>query len=562
MSFYKELSDKRKAAQQEGTYPEWFTTGGYQMFEDKYLYQASGFKEQAQRIASTAASYLGKHEEDYTEKFFNLIWKGWLSCSTPILSNMGTERGMPVSCSGTVVEDSVEGFYDALRENALLTQNGFGTAAYLGNVRPRGSAISKGGKAAGVLPVLQDFVTMAKKVSQGNTRRGSIGNYLPIDHGDFWEVVHHLEKEPADCNIGWTVSDTFIERLENGDEEAVRRYKRTLKVKMVTGKGYFYFVDKVNRHNPEAYKRQGFKVLTSQLCSEISLYADKEHSFTCVLSSMNLAKYNEWKDTDAIEVATIFLDCVAQDFIKKGSKVSGLEKAVRYTEKGRSLGLGVCGLHTLFQQENITFESMEAHLLNTNIFKQLNADSLKASQWLAKELGEPLWCKGLGIRNTHRLAIAPTKSTALIMGGVSEGINPDPAMAFVQAGAGGDIDRLNPTLLSLMKSKDVYNQKNIQEIIDSKGSVQAVGWLDEHEKAVFKTAFEIDQRAVLRLGGIRGKEIDQWQSLNLFFSAEEDPAYIAQIHREAFLDEKIRGLYYCYSKSGIAASKDECEACQ
>lgn len=562
--FYKQMSDKRKKAQEDGLYPDWYSTGGFQMFEQKYLYKASGFKEQAERIANTAAKHLKDPLliEEYRQKFFNMIWKGWLSCSTPVLANMGTDRGMPVSCSGTIVGDSIESFYDTLAENAVLTQEGFGTAAYLGNIRPRGSEISRGGKASGILPTLQDYVTMSMKVSQGATRRGSIGLYLPLNHGDFWEVIHFLEAEPDSVNIGWCVYDSDIEKLDAGDGELAKRFKKVLKTKLVTGKGYFFFPDKVNRHNPQMYKDQGKQVVTSQLCAEITLYADEEHTFTCVLSSLNLAKYDEWKDTSTIFDATVFLDCVASEFIERSFGIKHLQKARRFTEKSRALGLGVAGFCTYLQSKMIPYESLEAHLFNNTFFKEMHDKSLEASKWLADKFGEPEWCKGYGVRNTHRLAVAPTKSTALLIGGVSEGINPDPAMVFTQASAAGEIERVNPTLLKLMKDKGVYNKKNIQQIVDARGSVQNVDWLTDEEKQVFKTAFEIDQRTVLRLASARGKWLDQWQSLNLFFAAEEDPAYVAKIHQEAFKDEGIRALYYIYSKAGVVAAKDVCEACQ
>lgn len=560
--FYEELSNRRKAAQEKGEYPEWYTTAGYSLFEQKYKYAASGFREQAQRIAKTAAKHLGKYAEEYEQKFFELLWKGWLSCSTPVLSNMGTTRGMPVSCEGGYVEDSVDGFYTALHEQAVLSKHGFGTSVYLGDIRPRGTGISSGGKASGVLPVLKNFVQMSRDVSQGSNRRGAIASYLPIEHGDFWEAVEYLEQEPDDLNIGWNVSNAFVAKLEAGDEEALKRFKRVMRVKMVTGRGYFFFPDKVNRKRPEAYVKNNLSVVASNLCNEITLHSNKEHSFTCVLSSMNLAKYAEWKDTDAVFTATVFLDCVASEFIERSQGIHGLEKARAFTIKGRALGLGVCGFATYLQENKIPFESFEAHNWNSVVFKQIAEQSLEASQWMAKEYGEPEWCAGLGVRNTHRLAIAPTKSTALLMGGVSEGINPDPAMTYTQAGAGGESQRINPTLLNIMKERGRNTKKAIQEIIDARGSVQDVNWLSEDEKLVFKTAFEIDMSAQLRLGAGRARYLDQWQSLNLFFSAEEDPAYIAKIHRDAFLDESILGLYYCYSKAGVTAAKGECLACQ
>lgn len=561
--YYKELSEQRKQEQAEGGYPEWYSTGGYQMFKEKYLYGAKNFREQAQRIADTAAKHLldPKLVEEYSKRFFNMLWKGWLSPSTPVLANMGTNRGMPVSCSGTVVQDSISGFYKSLEENAVLTQEGFGTAVYLGDIRPRGSKISRGGKSSGVLPVLEDFVLMSQKVSQGGVRRGSIGQYIPLNHGDFWEIIKKLESDPDSLNIGWNIYDKDIEALNTGDEELHKRRKEVMRVKMITGKGYFFFPDKVNRHNPQCYKDLGLEVKTSQLCNEITLFADHDHTFTCVLSSLNLARYNEWKDTATIQDAIVFLDCVASEFIEKGKKIPSLEKAIRFTEKGRALGLGVCGYHTYLQQESLPFESMEAFLFNHDFFKHMREEADKATRWLAEMYGEPEWCKGYDRRNTHCLAIAPTKSTALLMGGVSEGINPDPAMTFTQASAAGDIERVNPTLLQLMKDKGVYSKKNIQQVIDARGSVQGVDWLTDHEKDVFKTAFEINQYSHKRKVASRGKYIDQWQSWNSFFAAEEDPEYISKFHKDCWIDEEIRGMYYVYSKAGVTASKD-CESCQ
>jgi ribonucleoside-diphosphate reductase alpha chain len=277
---------------------------------------------------------------------------------------------------------------------------------------------------------------------------------------------------------------------------------------------------------------------------------------------MNGSKWHEWKATEAAYWATVFLDCVASEFIERAKGIKGLEKAVRFTEKSRALGLGLCGIHTLFMQDMLPFESFDAHMLSQEIQAHIDAESLRATQHLALILGEPEWCKGYGVRNTHRIAIAPTKSTALLMGGISEGINPDPAMSYNQMTAAGEIDRLNPVLLNIMKAKGVYTKKHVQEITDKQGSVQHVEWLTPEEKEVFKTAFEINQKAVLRLASARSKYIDQWQSLNLFFAADEDPAWIAEVHKEAFLDENILALYYIYTQAGVQAAKGECEACQ
>lgn len=563
-NLYDGLSQERKELQEQGLIPDWYTTGGWQLFKSKYLYATDkAVKGQFERISKTAAKHMPKEVQKQAEKkFFELFWKGWLSPSTPVLSNMGTDRGMPVSCSGSNVADSIDGFYLNLHETACLTKNGFGTSAYLGDIRARGTPISVGGKASGVLPVFKEHVQMARNVAQGTARRGAWAGYLPIDHGDFDEIADHTMAEPDDTNVGWVVSNAFIDRLDAQDPDAIRRFQKAMKMKMITGKGYFFFNDKVNANRPEAYVKNNLIVKASNLCTEITLASDDDHTFTCVLSSMNIAKYDEWKDTDAVYWAIAFLDCVASEFIDKAKDKAGLEKAVRFTQKGRALGLGACGLHTYFQSKNIAFESFEAHMLNIEIFKNIFDHANDATKKLAIDLGEPEWCKGTGRRNTHLIAIAPTKQTALLMGGISEGIAPDPAMTFTQLTASGEVERLNPTLLNIMKERNQNTKKNMKLINEAQGSVQGVDWLSDEEKLVFKTAFEINQDAIIRLASARAPFIDQWQSLNLFFSAEEDPAVIAAIHKKAFKDPAILALYYCYSKSGVEAASGECIACQ
>ncbi len=563
---YEQLSRERKELQAKGLVPEWFITGGYQLFKDRYEYDTNGksVKGQFERIAQTAAKHLsgiGKEQEGY-EWFFKLLWNGWLSASTPVLSNTGTNRGLPVSCSGNVVEDSIDGFYSALREVALLTKYGFGTASYLGDIRPRGATISDGNKASGVVPVFEDFVRMSQKVTQGN-RRGAWAGYLPIDHGDFFELCDWITANPDNANVGWNVSDEFTSELNNNDFDAVSRFQRALKLKMVTGKGYFFFPDKVNRQVPEMYKKHGLTVKAAQLCCEITLFSDEEHTYTCILSSMNLSKYDEWKDTDAVFWSTVFLDCICEEFLLKARGIKGLEKAVRFTEKGRALGLGQCGLHTYFQDNLIPFESLDAQFKMCEMSDLIQKESLKASKWLAEQLGEPEWCKGFGVRNTHLLTAPPTKSTSTIMGGISEGINPFPANTFSQKTAGGEIDRINPSLVTLMKSIDKFTREEIESIVDNGGSVQHVTWLDEHKKSVFKTAFEMKQSTILRYAGLRNKYIDQWQSVNLFIPSDTPEEIIAELHEDIFNDENILGSYYIYTKSGYKhQSVVQCESCQ
>jgi hypothetical protein ORF029 len=568
-SIYDKLSKERKRLQKEGLVPEWFTTGGYSMFTQKYEYDTNGrsVRGQFERIAKAAAKHLKgtKFEAEAEGKFFDLMWNNWLSLSTPIMSNMGTDRALPVSCSGGVVDDSINGFYKNRYETAILTKHGFGTSAYLGGIRPRGTPYGKDkkGTASGIWPVFKGHAQDMIDVAQGSTRRGAWAGYLEIDHKDFDEVYDHIYNDPDGMNVGWIITDAFLDRLRSGDSDAIRRYQRCLKMKMVVGRGYFWFVDKVNRKLPEQYKRAGMKNHASNLCVEIALPADNEHQFTCVLSSMLVHRFDEWKDTDAVYWATIFLDCVAEEFIQRAKDIDGLEKTVRFTQKARALGLGQAGLHTYLQDHMIPFESLEARMVSQQIAKHIWEESLRASQDMAKELGEPEWCRGFGVRNASRIAIAPTKSSAIMFGGVSEGINPDPAMVFTQKSAGGSIDRIVPSLLKIMKERGVYNKKTIKSITERFGSVQHVDWLSDDEKAVFKTAFEINQKTVVALASARGRYIDQWQSLNLFFAAEERPEWISEVHQQAFEDPNILGLYYIYTQAGIGAAKEtECVACQ
>lgn len=565
-NLYEKLSAERKQLQREGRLPSWYLTGGWSMFKQKYLYEAPDARAQFQRIAKTAAKHLIDIGVDTVkeaeEKFFDMFWSGVLSPSTPVLSNTGTNRGLPVSCQGSYIPDSIDGIYGTKRELALHTKHGFGTSAYLGDIRPRGTKISIGGKAEGVVPVLKGLIQDSQYVSQGNTRRGSVAAYFPFDHGDFDEVVDFVTATPEDANIGFNFSDYNIAKLEGQDPEMVRRFKKLMKLKMVSGRGYLSFIDKMNRLAPQAIKNSGIPIVASNLCNEISLPSNNYYSFVCVLSSMNLVHWDRLKTSDDIFWATVFLDCINSEFISKAKNISGLEKSVKFAQDFAALGLGACGLHTLFQQKMIPWESFQAHQLNNEIFARMDSESRRASEWLAEKRGCVKFTEGTGMRNATRLAIAPTKSTALLMGGVSEGINPDPAMTYTQASAGGDLLRVNALILSRMRERGAYKKSEFDSINAASGSVQHVSWLTDEEKEVFKTAFELNMESVLRMGSARQRHIDQGQSLNVFFSANEDPRWIAHIHRMAMLDERIKGLYYVYSTRTLKGASRECVACQ
>ena len=556
-SIYEKYSAERKQLQADGEVPDWYITPGYQMFMLKYREGDQTLKQRYQKIAKHAAKLADElyGEEDWEYKFFNAIWKGWLSPSTPVLANLGTARGMAVSCTGNYVDDSIYGFYSSRLESAVLTKQGFGTSAYLGGIRPRGTKYGDNGKANGVLPVFKGFVQDMDDTSQGSTRRGAWAGYLDADHGDFHEVIDYMYNNPDGLNIGWNITDSFIDKLKAGDKETVLRYQKILKTRAVTGKGYLWFIDKVNRQNPASYAEHGLSVKASNLCSEIALHSDADHSFSCVLSSLNLAKYDEWKDTNLVFIATVFLDCIAEDLIRRGSEVPGMEKVVNFTKKSRALGLGVMGYHTYLQSHSIPFESDDAREINVTMFSDIKKNAQNASKWMSEANGSPEWADK-GMNNTHLMAIAPTMSTALLVGGVSQGIEPIVANVFNQSSAAGEMARINPTLIDIMKERGVYDQKTIDYIIDDNGSVQNVDWLSEHEKKVFLTAYEISQEEVIRQASDRQQYIDQGQSLNLFFDANESPAYISKIHKMAMLDPYIKGLYYMRSKAGIQASKN------
>ena len=463
---------------------------------------------------------------------------------------------MPVSILMTVLIASTQN----LHETAVLSQHGFGTSGDFSSIRPRGSSISKGGTANGAKPVIDDFFTCTSKVSQGGARRGSFGAYIDIEHPDFDECYQDLLVNGNGKNYGWVIRDSFIERLKSGDKAANKRFAEVLHLKLILGKGYFFFIDRANRHRPDMYKDLGLDIKASNLCSEIMLHSSPEYTYSCVLASINLVHWDEIKDDDTIFNASVFLDCVVSDFLVKAQGISGLEKVIKFTEKGRAVGLGLMGLHTYLQQEGIAYDSMPAMFENKMISQRLASESLRASKWLAEELGEPEWCKGYGVRNTHRTAQAPTKSSALLMGGVSEGINPDPGMVFTASSAVGELTRIVPVFYELMKQRGQYKPEVLTRIIKHVGSVQQEDWLTPEEKAVFRTAFEVNQEHHLNMAAARQPDFCQGQSLNFYISDTGSEKVIARLISLCFTKENILSQYYIYSRNGVIVN-DECLNC-
>lgn len=563
LAAYKANSLERKELQAKGWLPHWYTTQAWQMFKERYAVEG----EQAvlgrfKTIARVLASYLpAQYQKEYEQKFFDLMWNQILSPASPVLANTGTKRGMNVSCSGQYVEDSVWGFYEAMKETAMLSKYGFGTSGHFSDIRSRKSPISTGGTANGAKVVIDDFFTAAAKISHGGMRKGSFAAYTKMSSGDFYECLNSLRTDHKGKNYGWIIDDEFIELLKAGDKEANQRWQDALHVKLLTGKGYLFFPDKANRHRPQMYKDLGLDIKATNLCTEIMLHSSPEYTYSCILSSINLFKWDEIKGTDAIFTAMVFLDCLCSDFIANSEGVKGLEKVREFTIKGRAVGLGTMGFASYLQDHLIPYDSLEASYLNKEMFKALHDETLRASQWLAQELGEPEWCEGYGVRNTHRTAQAPTKSTATLMGSMSESTSQDPGWVYTLGSSVGELERIPPVFLKLMKERGVYNQDTLDRIIANLGSVQQEDWLSDKEKLVFRNAFETDPWATFRMARQRQKYLCQGQSLN-FFLAEtpESEKQISDIMSACVLDEEILSQYYLYTRSGVTIN-DECVAC-
>lgn len=559
---YEQLSQERKQLQALGFLPNWYTTPSWQMFKEKYLVKGeAAVYGRHKKIAHTLSRHMTGREEEWEAKFMELMWDGVLSPASPALANTGTDRGMMVSCSGQYVGDSIASFYGNLKETALLSKYGFGTSADFSGIRPRGARFADNGKANGPVDVINDFFTAAAKVSQGGNRRGSIGAYLDIEHDNWDEACDQLAAEPNGKNYGWIICDSFITRLKDNDPEANRRWEKAIYTKLITGKGYIFCIDKANRHRPQMYKDHGLDIKASNLCTEIMLHSSEDYTYSCILSSMNLVHWDRIKKTDAVFNAMVFLDCMCSEFIEKSAGIEGLEKVRQFTIMGRAVGLGVMGFHTYLQNNGIAYGSLQASFLSREIAKHLHDETLRASQWLAQEYGEPEWCKGYGVRNTHRTASAPTKSTANLMGGVSESWFPDPGAVFDAGTSVGEIRRIIPAIHAKMVERGVYNKATIDDIIDHLGSVQHVDWLTPEEKEVFTFAFEMDQMILFRHHVQRQPWTCQGQSLN-FYVAENGVAeeVIANLMTEVLLHEDCLSQYYIYSRSGVIV-KDECIAC-
>ena len=551
-------------------YPAWMDEVSLATISKGYLLPGETPKKAYRRVASAAASRLKKPELE--NKFFKLMWNGWLGLASPVLSNMGTDRGLPISCFGIDTPDSIRGIGLTNAELMKLTSQGGGVGISLSRIRPRGAAITGNGKSEGVVPWAKIYDSTIIATNQGNVRRGAASVNLDINHLDIEEFLQ-IRRPKGDPNRQClnlhqcvVVDDAFMRKLEARDQESMGLWAEILKSRMETGEPYIMFKDNVNKNNPIAYAMNNLDVTMTNICTEITLFTDEEHSFICCLSSLNLAKYDEWKDTDAVELSTWFLDGVMQEFIDKSSGRESLKRTHNHARKGRALGLGVMGWHTFLQQKGLPFNSIASTAHTHNIFSDIKNKAEKASRDLAVEYGEPLWCKGTGMRNTHLLAIAPTVSNSVITGGISAGIEPLPANIYTFNGAKGTFIRKNKSLEALLEEKGENKDKWWDQMLADDGSVMGLpdNVLTPDEKEIFYTFPEINQLELVRQAAIRQRYLDQTQSLNLSFAPDDSPKWINQVHLEAW-KLGIKTLYYLRTdsviKGDLGSRQADCVAC-
>lgn len=548
----------------------WLNEESQSMLERGYLVQDQTVESKLSSICKYAASHY-KEEEGIKEKFLELFEKGWCSLSSPIWANFGEERGLPISCFSTMIPDSMEGIYGGLYEVAMETKLGGGTSGYFGKLRPKGSSIKGGGVSSGMMSFIELFDTTTKVVSQAGVRRGAFAAYTDIDHPEIDAFLAIKDKDNHLQSImnGVCVSDEWMKSMQEGDREKREVWAKVIKSRREKGIPYIFFSDTANRNKPQIYKDTNSVINNSNLCSEIFLPTSEHESFVCCLMSMNLYTYDEWKDTDAVRLAVMFLDAVMSDFIKKVKHIPAMSKTYTFAQRHRALGLGVLGWHSLLQKRSIAFESFDAQMLNTQIFKQLKEQSYSASVELGEKYGHaPIFdeveTSDIKRRNTTLMALAPTTSSSSILGQVSPSIEPYASNYFVVGLAKGSFSRKNRELEKILEEKQQNTDEVWKSIIQNQGSVQHLEFLSDHEKEVYKTFQEISPLAVVQQAGARQPFVDQGQSLNLKIPSSMGTKDINTIHMEAW---KL-GLKSLYYQRGTSVAKEavldmmNCKSCE
>lgn len=526
----------------------WLNEDSRLFLQRGYLLEGTTALDRIRYIAEHAERKLGI--EGYADKFFHYMARGYFSLSSPIWSNFGLDRGLPISCFGSYIGDSIHEIMETTAEVGMMSKIGGGTSGYFGDIRPRGSSIRNNGKSDGSFNFSKLFDTVIDVISQGTSRKGQFAGYIDIEHGDIDEWLDiHTEGNPIQLMYyGVCVGHEWLESMKAGDPYKRQLWAKLLQRKTETGIPYLFFKDNANAGRPDVYKDKNMTVHASNLCTEIMLPSSSDESFVCCLSSMNLLYFDEWKETDAPEVLTYFLDVVMSEFIEKSNEIPFLHRANKFARRHRALGLGVLGWHSYLQANNIAFDSFQAMQKNNEIFRTLQEKTLKASKELAQRFGEPEILKDYGRRNTTLMSIAPTKSSSFILGSVSPSVEPFKSNYYVKDLAKIKTIYKNPFLEKLLKEKGLDNGEIWESILHNDGSVQHLTQLTDEEKEIFKTFSEISQLSVIQQAAQRQKYIDQGQSINIMVH----PATPAKDLNQLYLTAEelgLKSIYYQYSMS-------------
>ena len=560
---------------------DWINEESVTFLRRGYLSEGEEPLERIRTIADHAEKLLGI--DGFADKFFDYMGRGWYSLSSPVWANFGKNRGLPVSCFGSNIEDNIESILYTQAEVGEMSKMGGGTSGYFGNIRGRGSIITDNGHAPGAVHFMNLFQSVVDNISQGATRRGRFSPYLPIEHPDANEFLEiGTEGFPIqDLTHAVTVTDEFMNEMIEGDIDKRALWAKVIQRRGEIGYPYIMFTDTMNKKSPEVYQDKGAKIYNSNLCSEIALHNSDDESFVCVLSSMNLLHYDEWKDTDAVETMVYFLDAVVTEFLNKIENIRDngtpegkraflyLEKAYNFAKRQRALGLGVLGWHSLLQSKGLAFDTRDTAKLNVEVFKLIKEKSYKASEELADIFGEPEYLEGYGRRNVTLNAIAPTTSSAFILGQVSQSIEPIWSNCYVKDVAKMKVTIKNPVLEKVLIELNKNNKQTWNSIKKNDGSVQHLDFLTDEQKEVFRTFAEINQASIINQAAIRQDYIDQSQSLNLMISPDMPTKDVNKLLIDAW-KLGVKTLYYQHSMNSAQAfarkklnlNDLECLACE
>ena len=554
---------------------EWLNENSRKFLAAGYLGETVSAEERIAAIAQRAEQIL--EMPGFADKFYHYMSEGFYSLASPVWSNFGKERGLPISCFGSHIDDDIGNILYSQSEVGMMSKLGGGTSGYFGKIRHRGAAIKNNGEASGAVHIMRLFESMVDVVSQGSVRRGRFSPYLPIDHPDIMEFLEiGTEGNPIqELTHGVTVTNDWMQEMIDGDDKKRTVWAKVLQSRGEMGYPYIFFTDNANNGAPDVYKDKNLPIYASNLCTEIMLPSNHDWSFVCVLSSINVLHYDKWKDTDAVETMIYFLDAVITEFLEKLETYKNsddrddqqtflfMERAYNFSKENRALGMGVLGWHSLLQSKMLPFDSQSAYDLNSEVFKNIKEHSNKASKDLAEKFGEPELLKGYGRRNTTLNAVAPTTSSAFILGQVSQGIEPIWSNIYVKDIAKIKTTIKNPFLVKLLEEKGMDTPDVWRQIRDRDGSVQDLDFLSENEKEVFKTYSEIDQLAIIYQAANRQNHIDQGQSLNIIIHPDTSTKEINKIHVTAW-KLGLKSLYYQHSMNAAQKfkQKKECESCE